>query len=75
VPLYEYICGVCKGISERLQAINEDAPECCGVSMRKLPTSHAMVIMKGMGGFPSLRKVVQRGPKYHEDGKPKPWTN
>ena len=65
MPLYVFGCEACKGISERLLAVYEDAPICCGVPMNKLPTTHAMVKMKGMGGYPSLRKAVKGGAQYY----------
>ena len=64
MPIYEYRCDECKGKVEELQRSSEDsAPVCCGIPMRKLPTFIAMFKMKGMGGYPSLRKAVQ-GSKY-----------
>jgi putative FmdB family regulatory protein len=65
MPIYEYICDKCKGIKETIQLNHGDTPECCGIPMRKLPTTIAMFKMKGMGGYPSLRKAVQGGSQYY----------
>ena len=67
MPIYEFECDTCKGIKEVIQSISGDAPLCCSVPMRKLPTGIAFAKMKGMGGYPSLRKAVQGG-KYDRSG-------
>ncbi len=61
MPLYEYECSECKGIVEKLQSIDAEAPVCCNKPMLKRPSFPSMFIMKGMGGYPSLRKAYQAG--------------
>jgi predicted nucleic acid-binding Zn ribbon protein len=78
MPIYLYRCEVCKGIEERYQQMDADAPDCCGVPMSKLPTCHALIKMKGMGGYPSLRKAIQGNSaswaKNKEPGARKAWV-
>ena len=73
MPIYDYQCsGDCKGIKRDVfQHSSEDRAECCGVPMRKLPTAPAYEKMKGMGGYPSLRKARLRngGTNLQEDDK------
>jgi predicted nucleic acid-binding Zn ribbon protein len=56
VPIYDLKCRDCGKEAERLLSINEELPVCCGVPMQKKPTFPCMVIMDGMGGYPSRRK-------------------
>jgi len=76
MPLYEYVCDICKGITEKVQPVIGEPPLCCGSPMRKLPTSIAMFKMKGMGGYPSLRKARQKGGAdlQKDDSKRKVWV-
>lgn len=62
MPIYEYICE-CGCEVEKVQAIGIEPPTCpqCGGAMQKKPSPIAMFKMKGMGGYPSLRKACQRG--------------
>ena len=73
MPIYIFECEKCKGIKETIQTISEGTtPTCCGTPMRKLPTSIALFKMKGMGGYPSLRKAIQGNPEtYVKDTKRK----
>jgi len=57
MPLYVYRC-TCGNELERVQAIDEEAPLCCGKMMVKQPTFPAMVKIKGEGGYPSRRRLV-----------------
>ena len=61
MPLYEYICE-CGCEVEKVQ-IGIEPPTClkCGGVMRYRFSPIAMVKMKGMGGYPSLRKAHQAG--------------
>ena len=63
MPIYEYQCEVCESIAEEFQTIGAKAPSCkrCGGVMRYKFSPIALIKMKGMGGYPSLRKAIQRG--------------
>lgn len=73
MPIYEYKCDKCEYEVDELQQIGGEAPLCseCGAEMRKKPTYPAMVKIKGMGGYPSRRKLVQGTAPY--SGKAKAW--
>jgi hypothetical protein len=43
---------------EKIQPFDADAPTCCSQAMARKPTYQAMVIMDGMGGYPSRRKYL-----------------
>ena len=58
MPIFEYRCDKCKGIEEVVELSSRDAPECCGVSMRKLPTLPAIIRIKGQG-YPSRKKWME----------------
>lgn len=47
MPIYEYQCEECKGIVEKIQSFDSDAPLCCGVAMSRLPTLPAKINIKG----------------------------
>ena len=59
MPVYVYECGECLTVVEKLQEMDREAPDCCGVAMKKRITYPAMVKVKGMGGYPSRRKMVK----------------
>jgi len=63
MPIYEYICDDCDYELEKVQKVGSDAPICpdCGGAMHKKFSPIAMFKMKGMGGYPSLRKAYQAG--------------
>jgi len=56
MPIYLYQCEKCGSKTEVIQGWDGVALLCCGKAMSKMPTSQAMVKMKGMGGYPSRRK-------------------
>lgn len=73
MPIYEYTCE-CSNEVMMVQQMGAEAPiclECGGVMLRKFG-SIAMFKMKGMGGYPSLRKAVQ-GSRY-DRSDPKRWV-
>jgi putative FmdB family regulatory protein len=59
MPLYDYYCENCGNTVEKLQ-LGECVtnPECCGLTMRRLPSTPAFIKIKGEGGYPSRRKMV-----------------
>jgi putative FmdB family regulatory protein len=63
MPLYVLKCDACILEIEKIQGINEESPDCpeCGGAMRKKFSPIAMFKMKGLGGYPSLRKAYQAG--------------
>ena len=77
MPIYEYICE-CGYKVEIIQNMEAEAPLCvkCGGAMRKKFSPTAFFKMKGMGGYPSLRKAYQAGGRdLAEDAKKtKPWV-
>jgi len=60
VPIYLYKCEKCGNKTEVIQGIAEGTPFCCGKLMVKLPTSPAMIKMKGMDN------VLMRSEGYKE---------
>jgi len=60
MPIYCYRCNKCGRELEKIQKVNENPIACpsCGRMMAKLPTFPVMVKIKGMGGYPSRRKLV-----------------
>lgn len=62
MPIYEFYCEECECIVEKIQN-KAEAPACpkCGGAMRYKFSPIAMFKMKGMGGYPSLRKAHQAG--------------
>lgn len=63
MPIYEFQCEKCECVAEKVQAIGDESPtcpQCDGVTVKK-PSPIAFFKMKGMGGYPSLRKAYQRG--------------
>jgi len=59
MPIYEYVCDKCLNVIEKLQDMDTSPPLCCGQEMRRKPTFPAMVKIKGMGGYPSRRKMIK----------------
>jgi putative FmdB family regulatory protein len=59
MPIYEYECG-CGFTIEKLQ-YGLDTPRCpkCGLKMMRKPTFPIMVKIRGMGGYPSRRKMIK----------------
>jgi len=63
MPIYEYKCEKCECIVEKVQEMGDKSPtcsQCGGVTLKKF-SPIAFFKMKGMGGYPSLRKAFQRG--------------
>ena len=77
MPIYEFICE-CGYEVEIIQDIGKEAPLCpkCGGAMHKKLSPIAFFKMKGMGGYPSLRKAYQAGGRdlVEDAKKTKPWV-
>lgn len=60
MPLYDFECNSCGFVEESLQSATQGSLVCprCGGTMKRLPSYPAMVKIKGMGGYPSRRKMV-----------------
>lgn len=59
MPIYIYKCAECQTGVEALQGINGENPNCeCGQKMEKQLTFPVMVKIKGKGGYPSRRKMI-----------------
>ena len=60
MPLYLYGCSDCQTEIEKFQAIDGEPIPCpsCHKGMVRKPTFPAMVKVKGMGGYPSRRKMI-----------------
>jgi len=78
MPIYIYRCDKCAVEVEKIQRINGEPPTCpeCGGAMRKKFSPIAFIKMKGMGGYPSLRKAIQAGGRNLADDaqKTKKWV-
>lgn len=63
MPIYVYTCDECETEVEILTNIGGLAPTCskCGGAMQRKYSPIAFFKMKGMGGYPSLRKAYQAG--------------
>jgi len=57
--LFDFECDKCQIVKEVLIR-NDETPSCpvCGRKMRKLPSYPALVKVKGSGGYPSRRKMI-----------------
>ena len=60
MPLYDFQCNNCGFIEEALLPMAQDSRLCpkCGGEMKRLPSYPVMVKIKGMGGYPARRKMV-----------------
>ena len=60
MPIYVYWCSKCQKEVEVLQGMNDESPYCpeCGQKMEQKMTFPAMVKIRGFGGYPSRRKMV-----------------
>jgi predicted nucleic acid-binding Zn ribbon protein len=67
MPLFDYHCNICSRTREVL-IMHGEVPQCCNASMRRLPSSLAMVKMKGEGGYPS-RQHQFKGTAPYTSGK------
>jgi len=61
MPIYLYKCEVCGSKVEMVQGITGAVPFCCGKSMTKLPTSPAIIRIKGMGGKLARNRGYKEG--------------
>jgi predicted nucleic acid-binding Zn ribbon protein len=60
MPIYSMMCPNCKDEKDVFQQTGKPMLcKECGIEMVKLPTYPAMVKVKGSGGYPSRRKMVQ----------------
>ena len=61
MPIYRLRC--CGNEVEVVQGIDKDTPECpqCGAEMKKLPTSPAIITMRGAGGTRTYSKGYKEG--------------
>lgn len=50
MPVYEYQCQKCGKVIEALRKVDDPAPKCCGVKMKKL-ISKGSFILKGKGWY------------------------
>jgi len=58
MPLYDYLCDIC-GQTREVLIMHGETPLCCDTVMRRLPSSLAMVKMKGEGGYPSRQHQLK----------------
>jgi len=60
MPIFDIECDKCHIVKEILISNNE-IPVCpiCGGEVRKLPSFPAVVKIKGSGGYPSRRRMIQ----------------
>ena len=58
MPLYDYRCDTC-GQTREVLIMHGEMPLCCDNTMRRLPSSLAMVKMKGEGGYPSRQHQIR----------------
>ncbi len=60
-PIYQYSC--CGKEIEVIQGIDKDTPLCphCGTKMQKLPSSPAIITIKGKGGVRAYSKGYKEG--------------
>jgi len=61
MAIYVYECNKCLFLVEKIQPMGGETPNCpdCGTAMRKKVTYPVMVKVKGSGGYPSRRKMIQ----------------
>lgn len=74
MPIYEFQCGKCKVILEKILPMDAEAPLCCDAPMSRRPTFPAMVKVIGMGGYPSRRKYMKGSAPFTTRGT-KPWLS
>ena len=58
MPLFDYHCDIC-GRTREVLIMHGEVPQCCNTTMRRLPSSIAMVKMKGEGGYPSRQHQMK----------------
>lgn len=72
MPVYVYECGKCLFTVDKLTPMSDEIPEIncpiCKIPMRRKPTFPAMVKIKGMGGYPSRRAMINKGTAPYSKG-------
>ena len=61
MPIFLLECDVCGNKLESIQSFGV-VQFCCGKPMKRIPTTHSMFKMKGMGGYPSRVKEFRNAP-------------
>ncbi len=51
MAIYEFGCGSCKDVVEKVQSYDAPPPTCCGVEMERLISMTASPVVSGLGSY------------------------